>query len=408
LLRHALAERLRSWPVLYEPWRRYREWQELTAFRRILDAYLGSELHPDALPYSSTIVGERLKAKRADRRPFLGPDGKAHVVAFGARQWEQYGLWPTFARLCHFALSEYGTEHIIGPTIRTPRSVTRQQQGDGFLAFIDAREREAQLPVSCAFFYASGAHISDRLLSELTRRGIWTVIMSLDDKQQFIRPVDEKGEPHQIRVARQCDLYWTTWKTGTQIVQNLGGTPWYAPEGADPAYHHPVQLNKDIEILFIGQSYGKRRALVDYLRRRGFQVETFGWGWPNGYVSFEKTLELYNRAQIVLGFGGVGQMQGVKHLKGRDFEVPMCGALYLTSYNPELADWFEIGSEILCYSSFEECADILHWILRNPGEAGKIRLAARGRCMSRNTWEHRLNLLFSLLSLPRKARRAIS
>ena len=148
--------------------------------------------------------------------------------------------------------------------------------------------------------------------------------------------------------------------------------------------------------MFVGQSYGLHADLVRYLRRRGFSVEAFGAGWPNRFASFEKVVKLYSRAQIVLGVGGVGQMGGVKHLKGRDFEVPMCGALYLTSYNPELADHFRIGEEILCYSSFEECADLVHWVLRHPGEAEGIRQAALKRSLASHTLDRRLHQLFSL------------
>lgn len=115
-------------------------------------------------------------------------------------------------------------------------------------------------------------------------------------------------------------------------------------------------------------------------------------------MDFEKTVELYNRTKIVFGIGGVGAMNGVKHLKGCDFEVPMPGALYMTSYNPELTDHYRIGEEILCYSSFEECADLVHWILRHPDEAEKIRLQALKRSLKDHTWEKRLLSLFNLFS----------
>ena len=377
---------------LYALWRMYRERQQLQRFNSVLDTYLAD--CETAKPYSEALVKARLREKQSQRRPFFGSDGKLSVVAFGARNWEQYGLWPSFERISRFALSEYGSEFISGPPIRKPGPEMRQQQAQGFLAFVDKVEQERQ--VTYAFLYASGEHISDELLDELARRGIWTVIMSLDDKQQFFRPGDVTGEPHQLRVARQCDLYWTTWKTGTQIVLNIGGTPWYAPEAGDPAFYHPLDEPRDLEIVFVGQSYGLRADLVRYLRRRGFRVDAFGSGWPNGFVSLEQTVELYSRAEIVLGVGAVGQMSGVKHLKARDFEVPMCGALYLTSYNPELADHYRIGEEIICYSSFEECADLAHWVLCHPDEAQHIRKAALKRSLAEHTWEQRLRRLFSL------------
>ena len=182
--------------------------------------------------------------------------------------------------------------------------------------------------------------------------------MGLDDKQQFVWPVDERvGEAHQRRIARQVDVYWTTWKAGLPLIAAAGGRPWYQPEGAHPRFHVRAEVPRDLDVVFVGSAYGHRSGLVDYLRARGFAVETRGQGWPEGRVTFEETVALFNRAKVVLGVGGVGHMRSVAHLKGRDFEVPMCGALYLTSFNSELADFYVIGREILCYSSLEDCAD---------------------------------------------------
>ena len=90
-------------------------------------------------------------------------------------------------------------------------------------------------------------------------------------------------------------------------------------------------------------------------------------------------------------------MLGVQHLKGRDFEVPMCGAVYLTSYNPELSDWYDIGRDILCYSSSQDCLEILKWLLPDLDKQSKIRDNAQNRSRQQNTWECRIKkILFSL------------
>jgi hypothetical protein len=378
--------------ALYALWRSYREHQQLRRFNQLLDQELGSGTSGEG--YTEARLRTRLQAKSAQRRPWPAANRQPRVVAFGACDWEQFGLWPSFERMADFTLWEYRAPH------EDAQRRDRQYRLDlarRFLAFLDEFEKEGA--VTCVYFYASGEYIADELLEELARRGIWSIIMSLDDKHQFSSPLDpQTGEAHQLRVARLCDLYWSTWKTGAEIVSRKGGTPWYAPEAADPAFHHPVDVERDLDVVFVGQAYGARAELVRYLRRRGFSVEAFGAGWPGGYVSFETTVELFSRAKVVLGVGGVGHMSGVKHLKGRDFEVPMCGALYLTSFNPELADHFEVGREILCYASPEECADLLHWVLRHPEQAQRVREAALARSLRDHTWAVRLQALFSNLA----------
>jgi hypothetical protein len=378
----------------YDVWRLYRARGQRREFNELLDRHLAWETVDT--PYDQQLVRARLQGRAADRRPVWGEGQRPKVVAFGACEWEQYGLWPAFTAVADFEFFDYqawlrarglllGDEAVAVPL------------ADAFLDFVDRSSTERS--PSLAFFYAAGLYVADRLLVELAARGIWTVIMSLDDKHQFVRPTDTRtGQAHQLRAARQCDLYWTTWKTGTHIVLSKGGTPWYAAEGAGPDFHRPVEVPRDLDVVFVGQAYGERKALVEYLRERGFGVTAVGSGWPDGFASFSATIELFSRARVVLGVGGVGHQAGVKHLKGRDFEVPMSGALYLTSFNPELADHFVIGKEILCYSSFEECADILHWVRRHPEEAARIRAAALARSRADHTWEARLRSCLSLFA----------
>jgi spore maturation protein CgeB len=73
-------------------------------------------------------------------------------------------------------------------------------------------------------------------------------------------------------------------------------------------------------------------------------------------------------------------------LKGRDFEVPTSGGLYLTQDNPELSLVFDVGKEILTYKDEEECARIIREILADPQRADEIREAGRARSLRDHTY----------------------
>jgi hypothetical protein len=366
----------------------YRELHGRINAHRFL-ALLDRHLKAGRPVYSEEFVRSRLVARSAERRRLDGEPPT--VAAFGGSGWLQYGFWPAFAKLTRFHLSAYGEEHA-PPVAGESGAEMRQRRERGFLKFVD--EIGA---VDVAFFYASGEHLSSALFAELHRRGIWTVVMGLDDQHQFLGPRDADDVPHQQRIACLCDVYWTTWKLGAQIVLNWGGTPWLAPEGADPEFHRCEPRERDIDVLFVGLRSRHRASLVEFLGRRGFRVSTFGEGWPAGSVDFETAVGLFNRAKIVLGVGETGGMPGVRCLKGRDFEVSMCGAAYLTSYQPELADCFRIGEEIACYSSLEECAQLIHYYLEHPDKAEKLRQAARARCLADHTWQRRVGALLGLM-----------
>ncbi|MGZ8811422.1 MAG: CgeB family protein, partial [Thermoanaerobaculia bacterium] len=289
------------------------------------------------------------------------------------------------------SLFSYALQKVTGAA-----SEQRKQLQRGFLEHVTNMERSGGA-ADIAFMYASGERIDPSLLRELRGRGIWTVLMSLDDKHQLNAPPTGDLIGWQLEVAREADLYWTTWRAGADWLVARGVNAWYAPEGADPGIFAPRQCERDIEVLWLGRGYGRRVELVRYLRERGLSVEAFGPGWDSGRVAFDRMLDLYQRSKIVLGMGGVLQSDRVKHLKGRDFEVPMAGCLYLTSYNPELTDWFAVGSEILCYSSFEDCAEVITWVLRRPDVADGIRGRARCRALAQHTWDHRVGSVLAMI-----------
>jgi hypothetical protein len=224
-------------------------------------------------------------------------------------------------------------------------------------------------------------------------------VLGLDDKHQLSDPVGAvAGVSNQLRVALTCDLYWTTWSLAADAINSAGGSSWFAPPGGDPEFFRPVQRPKAIDLLFVGSRYGHRGPLVNYLRSNGLKVKAYGRGWGQPPPDFAATLDLFSRSRVVIGNGSVGYMNSVRHLKGRDFEVPMAGEVYLTTTNPELSQFFSVSEEILCYNSFAECAEIAHDILGQEWKAQTIRQSARERCVRDHTWDSRLSQLFSQLT----------
>ncbi|MGC3999845.1 MAG: glycosyltransferase [Anaeromyxobacter sp.] len=335
-----------------------------------------------------------MDARRQDRRP-LG--ATARFAVFGTNHWEQNGLWPALRTVG----AEVFFDYLAAPAARAGDG--GKALGRSFLRVLDDAERSGG-PISLVFFYAAGFWLDDAMLAELRARGIWTVLLALDDKQQLFAPPREGVREWQARAARGVDLYWTTWRSAIDWLAAEGATPWYAPAGADPRLFRPVPARRDLDVVWVGRGYGPRYDLVRSLRRRGFAVQAYGPGWEGGPVPFEEMMALYGRAAVVLGMGGVGQTDAFKHLKGRDFEVPMSGALYLTSFNPELTDHFRVGEEILCYSSVAECADVLRWVLARPDLAERIRAAARARSLRDHTWDARMRTMLDLLGSERAGR----
>lgn len=110
-------------------------------------------------------------------------------------------------------------------------------------------------------------------------------------------------------------------------------------------------------------------------------------------------MRTYSRSRVNLGFGGVAGHKDTFCLKGRDFEVPMSGGLYLTEAYEELERFYEVGTEIVTWSGVGDLVEKIRWLLSNPGEAEAIRQAGHRRALSGHTWEMRFETVFRLMGV---------
>lgn len=153
----------------------------------------------------------------------------------------------------------------------------------------------------------------------------------------------------------------------------------------------------DLDIVFVGQPHSNRRETVERLRSAGLRVETFGHGWPSGKVSYTQMLDLFQRSKITLGLSS--SSTGVSQIKGRDFEAPAVGALYLTTRNPELSSFFVEHDEIACYSDTDELLETCRRLLTSDVERERIAEAGKTRAWKNHTYIRRFSEIFASMGL---------
>jgi hypothetical protein len=261
-------------------------------------------------------------------------------------------------------------------------------------------ETHARRPVDWVFCYAGGKDNSSALYRRITDElGIPTVNISLDDKHCWTGPWMGDHHSGAVGLTAAFDLFVTSSRVSCEWHMVEGGRPIYMPEGFDASYYRPRSGPRDIPVSFIGAAYGFRPAVIEFLRTRGISVEAFGQGWPgNGYA--EDPVGIYNRSIINLGMGGILGSEELTSVKGRDFEVTGTGgAVYVTSYNPDLARHFSVGEEILCYSTRDEMLEIVRDCLARPDECREIARKARERCVSEHRWLHRYMKMLEILGI---------
>lgn len=80
----------------------------------------------------------------------------------------------------------------------------------------------------------------------------------------------------------------------------------------------------------------------------------------------------------------------------RLFEATGVGTCVITDSKDDLHELFEVGAEVIAYSSVEECVEKIAWLLDHPLEVDDIGLAGMRRTLRDHTYDCRAELLDGL------------
>ena len=239
--------------------------------------------------------------------------------------------------------------------------------------------------------------ISKEALRHIQDLGIIVVNISMDDKLPFHWTVEKKIRFGSIGLASSVDMTLTTTPDVCAWYGVEGYSALFWPLASDPRLFHDGK--KDIDVLFIGNRYGVRGSIINFLINNGIQVECYGDGWENGSVNARRNCELSSRAKIIFGIGSIGHCSDVYTLKLRDFDALMTGSLYITHRNPDLCNLFDEGGEFECYIHPIEALNKINFYLKHSGIRESIGRRGREKALKFHTWYIRLKSTFRQLDL---------
>lgn len=341
---------------------------------------------------------ETIRKILRNRFPEISPKlkGRLNILAvYHNYNWENASLKPALEKFGSVRVYDWWDEfdHSRHGWLKGPRS----KMNEALLRTASSWSRER--PFDLIFTYISGELVSTETVALMRQFGAPLVNLALNDKESFVGKIRGGSAMGNRDICGYFDLCWTSTEDALKKYCVEGALPVYLPEGANPEVHRPVDVEKAIDVSFVGQCYGNRPDVLERLRKRGFRVEAFGFGWPNGPVQLDQMVRIYSRSRINLGFGGVDGHQDTFCLKGRDFEIPMSGGLYLTEYNSELDRFYKSGEEILTYTGFEDLVEKIQFILSNPEKAEAIRMNGYRRAQREHSWEGRFKQILRLMNL---------
>lgn len=339
-----------------------------------------------------------LKVRLASRAAFQGwpkPTKALHIfVAYYVSNWESVlpkSLAP-FGKVTAFEWTQHGFDERDEDWLGK-----RDQMNARMLESFYRAHREQH--IDAVIGYLSGNTVAPEILLQMSNAGAAIFNFCFDDKLHWPGRMSGGRFTSPAAIAHAVDLNLTNAPESVIKYAAHGGLALFWPEAACSDVHKPHDIHFEFDVSFVGSCYGWRPQFIHKLKSHGIRVECFGKGWPNGPLSDEEMVKLYSRSRINLGFGGIGYSWNLRCLKGRDFEVPMSGGLYLTQHNPELDLVFAVGKEIVTYTSTVDCAEKINSLLADPHRAKMIRNAGRIRALRSHTYQTRWEEAFSAAGL---------
>jgi spore maturation protein CgeB len=300
--------------------------------------------------------------------------------------------------------------------------------------------------------YFRDSDVDPSCIDEISRAGVPTANFSCNNVHQFYLT---------RQIAPHFDYNLHSEADAGEKFKKLGANPIWFPMAANPKYYRPLDLEKTLDVSFIGGGYAKRPFYIWALLQNNLDIHVFGPNWkapekagrilraklelyriallarlavmadpserarlssqladidfrfklasvfPNNIhhpVSDDEMIRTYNQSKISLGFLEVyenhdSSVKSLQHIHLREFEVPMCRTLYFTNYSDELTAFYEPDKEVVVFRNEYELMDKLKYFLANPEEAEKIRVSGYKRALGCHTCQRRIHSLLDSIGL---------
>jgi spore maturation protein CgeB len=169
------------------------------------------------------------------------------------------------------------------------------------------------------------------------------------------------------------------------------------------------KIEKDVEVSFVGgisRHHHKAIPVLEYLALKT-PIQFFGYGADtldrNSPITSRHHgevwgLDMYRalaRSRITLNRHINVAENNANNM--RLYEATGMGTLLITDLKDNLGELFEIGKEVVAYSSKEEAAELINHYIAHPDEAAAIAKAGQARTLSEHTYKHRMEELNLIL-----------
>lgn len=128
------------------------------------------------------------------------------------------------------------------------------------------------------------------------------------------------------------------------------------------------------DVSFVGAIRANRENYISFAKKEKINVDLFGIATRKN-LSFLEIKNIFWQSKINLSFSKTydNKRYGIK---GRIFNVPLCGGFLLTEYFPSVEKFFKLDKEIVCFRSPSEMVEKIKYYLAHDKE--RIAIAKAG------------------------------
>ncbi|OQZ02636.1 MAG: hypothetical protein B6D35_00945 [Candidatus Brocadia sp. UTAMX2] len=227
---------------------------------------------------------------------------------------------------------------------------------------------------------------------QIASLGTTTIHWFCDDHWRF--------EKYSSVVAPHFDIICTTANDSLPKYHAMGISPKVIKTqwACNHELYIPYDIQKDVEISFVGQPHGNRVEALAKLLQNGFKLEVFGFGWENRpRIPFHQMVRLFSRSKINLNLSNSSTLIG-QQIKGRNFEIPGTRSFQLSSNADNLSEYYEAGKEIIIFNSVDELIEKATYYFKHDDERNEIANNGYQRTMAEHTWQHRFEKIFNAIT----------
>jgi spore maturation protein CgeB len=206
--------------------------------------------------------------------------------------------------------------------------------------------------------------------------------------------------------SQYIDCFFTYDRKDVKRAESIGfKKSYYLPTGFDPfIFQKILPTNKQYQkygcdITFVGKGYDKRNMYLKQIPSE-VKLKVFGTGYQKGikadksYIILNEVNILYNCSKIGLSMHENDKFQGVNN---RTFEICGSGCICLVDNMNEIPEMFDVGKEVVMYSSPLEMIEQIERYSHDKELRLKIAEAGNKNAHAHHTFRHRLERMLNII-----------